>query len=929
MAESVVRLRVDSQEYNDKLKNASTELNRFVEQTRRSGESMANASKGATEFVRAMGSMGTKAGNTKGQLREITTALTDLTAQYRALTDEEKSSDFGKAMAASIDQLTERAGNAKDAMADVAASIQNAASDTRAFDQISAGVGLVTASFQTLQGGAQMLGFELGSNVEVIARLQAAMAVTNGLTQIQNTLQKQSALMQGVMKTQLLARAAAEALATKGTKAATVAQAAFNAVAKANPYVLLASVAVAAGAALLAFAGKADDATEAEKRNQEQTEAMKRMHEDAANSMQQSIGSAAADVTAKFAMLQTEWNNLKTVGEQKQWIDNNQAAFNALGLSVRNVNAAYQVFVKQASQVVAALQAIAKAKAMEEVYKENLKKYYNEQFFTGEGGRTHENGGKYYTVSSGQTINREEARLAGLDMTIGPDSNPDIRWGGGGAGGHYYYTEEGARKVNKYRNNQAWQIHTNRLSEMEKVNKRMYDEWQRLQAESIEKQKGLPWFTGGGLGGYTKGGFNIGAGGGGGHHSGGGSGSGGGSNTQPKTDVEKWNADIKKLEEEYKTATAERKTEIQGEIKALQDRIDKAKELVDEAHGKAIPKNSISYWEQEISKAKEMMDLATNENDYAYWEGYAEQAEKFIKKIKGEVEEPVEMEIAPKGMSQASIDGWIQQLQESLAGKEIGTEAWKNTFANLIDAQTFANTISLAAQQGVDLAAAGIDTEAIWDAILNEENIPDSTWENLATVINEKLKELGIDSITIDVKTGDVTQAAKDTAQGWNEAANAVKSVGSAIGQLEDPSAKVAGIVAQAIAEIALGFAQATTAAAAGGPWAWIAAIAASIGTMISTMNAIHSATGYAEGGIVKGNTYSGDQIRANGGSIGLNAGELILNRAQQGNIASALRGSDAGGNRQPYLDVETIWLGIGHFLKRKGMGEIVTSKSK
>ena len=97
---------------------------------------------------------------------------------------------------------------------------------------------------------------------------------------------------------------------------------------------------------------------------------------------------------------------------------------------------------------------------------------------------------------------------------------------------------------------------------------------------------------------------------------------------------------------------------------------------------------------------------------------------------------------------------------------------------------------------------------------------------------------------------------------------------------------------------------------------------------MISTIAAIHSATGYSEGGMIKGTSYSGDNIMANGGTIGLNAGEIVLNRAQQGNIAAQLTDTrGGGGDRQPYLDVETIWLGLGHLLKRKGMGEIVTTK--
>ena len=61
---------------------------------------------------------------------------------------------------------------------------------------------------------------------------------------------------------------------------------------------------------------------------------------------------------------------------------------------------------------------------------------------------------------------------------------------------------------------------------------------------------------------------------------------------------------------------------------------------------------------------------------------------------------------------------------------------------------------------------------------------------------------------------------------------------------------------------------------------------------MISTIAAIKSATsgGFANGGIVPGNSFSGDNLRTS--DYGINAGELILNRAQQGSIASQLQGA-------------------------------------
>ena len=162
-----------------------------------------------------------------------------MTAAYRALTDEEKASPLGKAMQQSIQQMTERASEMKDAMADVNAAITNAASDTRTFDQISGAANVATSSFQVLQGATKVLGIEMGNDVEVIAKLQAAMAITNGLTQIQTALQKQSAFMQGVNAAKTALATIAQQAYAVATGEATAAQVAFNVAANANPYGLI------------------------------------------------------------------------------------------------------------------------------------------------------------------------------------------------------------------------------------------------------------------------------------------------------------------------------------------------------------------------------------------------------------------------------------------------------------------------------------------------------------------------------------------------------------------------------------------------------------------------------------------------------------------------------------------------------------------
>lgn len=163
----------------------------------------------------------------------------------------------------------------------------------------------------------------------------------------------------------------------------------------------------------------------------------------------------------------------------------------------------------------------------------------------------------------------------------------------------------------------------------------------------------------------------------------------------------------------------------------------------------------------------------------------------------------------------------------------------------------------------------------------------------------------------------------KETMKAAQMAASAVSSIGDAFASIEDPSAKAAGMVLQAIASIALGFATASTNAnTAGTGWGWLAWLAAGAAAMATTISTIHSLTGFENGGMVKGNSYSGDNT-----PIMANAGEIVLTRAMAGNVAAQLQGSGNNVHVTGELRGESIYLAVNRSLKRRGKGELVTWK--
>ena len=156
----------------------------------------------------------------------------------------------------------------------------------------------------------------------------------------------------------------------------------------------------------------------------------------------------------------------------------------------------------------------------------------------------------------------------------------------------------------------------------------------------------------------------------------------------------------------------------------------------------------------------------------------------------------------------------------------------------------------------------------------------------------------GLDEKTMEKVRAGITKmndSVKESKMAFGLAANAAGALGSALAGIDDPGARAAGIVLQSIASIAMGFAAASSSPAVTGTgWGWLAFLGAGLAALATTISTVHQLTGYAEGGIVGGNSYSGDNIY--GGGAMVNSGELVLNKAQQGNLASQLQGNGING---------------------------------
>ena len=284
----------------------------------------------------------------------------------------------------------------------------------------------------------------------------------------------------------------------------------------------------------------------------------------------------------------------------------------------------------------------------------------------------------------------------------------------------------------------------------------------------------------------------------------------------------------------------------------------------------------------------------------------------------------------------------VSQMQSGIKTEELRKTPFENLKQTIraeiqfdqmkVDETTLHNLLQTALSNGLESLT--VDYAGLQEKIAKGIDIPGSTWKELQDEINARLKEMGIDPIQINLKTGGIGKVNDDVdalKKTISTTASVVSTIGTAFNAIQDPAAKVSAVVAQAIANVALAYsdALAKTEAEKFNIWSFIAAAAASTVSMVSTIASIHSATGYSDGGIIKGNSYSGDHIGGivDGGQfVGLNAGELVLNKSQQATLANNLQGNGLGGmSLKTKVKGTELLVWLDNSLAKSGRGELVT----
>lgn len=113
MADVITRFKLETTQYDSKLRDASKSLAEYTRKATLAGNEFGKFTQKNIEAAHALGTITPSATNAKDKVKELVGAFNDAARAYNALTKEQQQSDFGKAMAESLGQLSDKVKEAK------------------------------------------------------------------------------------------------------------------------------------------------------------------------------------------------------------------------------------------------------------------------------------------------------------------------------------------------------------------------------------------------------------------------------------------------------------------------------------------------------------------------------------------------------------------------------------------------------------------------------------------------------------------------------------------------------------------------------------------------------------------------------------------------------------------------------------------------
>lgn len=604
-----------------------------------------------------------------------------------------------------------------------------------------------------------------------------------------------------------------------------------------------------------------------------------------------------ANLIAKYEQMKTSWQSMKSEHEKTQWVKNNKTAFEELGLKINSIADAENAFTKNTEKVKEAFekraQAAAYAAELVELYKQQLDLKNRKQNVDSTIKSARDKYNNSTSVSNQdnpyatENANRQ-ANLAGVisDMARGGDGNID--------------------KLN---------------ANLKIVNTKI--------AETKTALKGLGNVSmvdpgsGGGKTSPTKTSTIK-------------------TDNTTKTHLEELQSQLKKAQDELGNATTiEAKIKADAKVKDIQGEIDEATKgkvtigaQVDSSYivqgSDADKRLSRNNAQQRIDRIKQDYDIgiiadkseAQRQIDdlnkqltelglkpiKVHWETHTEELQRQLQDAQREFDNATTIEAKLKASAkladlQAQIDTETKG-RLTIAADVKPSYIEQGSIADKRQSYSNAQAKAIRIQQDFEIGIIGKDKAKKQIEDLNKQLAKlGKSVKPIKLDINSKdiakIQSLfNIDVTNFDSVKGAFTsiQGIVDpTAKGFAAAGTACQALGGAMQQLgSDSAAAKAGLVMAAIGQLALSLATAMTDAA---KQSWITWLAFGISGTAQLVSMVATISQFATGGIVGGNSKSGDRVLAR-----VNSGEMILNAAQQAQLFAI-----ANGRMQPTVNTDVL----------------------
>ena len=312
--------------------------------------------------------------------------------------------------------------------------------------------------------------------------------------------------------------------------------------------------------------------------------------------------------------------------------------------------------------------------------------------------------------------------------------------------------------------------------------------------------------------------------------------------------------------------------------------------------GNAFDGSGKAYWQSRIDEIK-------NSNEYKIANAVYNTSDKKLKEANGHYIN------ARNIQTQMIIDDTNQMKLEQRVDKRFNNST--NSTSTTPTPKTIAEILEWEEENPIE------------DFKFNDEAVNNliSNLNTLAEVLEDKLIPIDVDSWIGDIekKEWDLAKSTEDANKKLEKQKNildlqsdTISSLSSAFGTLGDSfdisGLKIASIIGEAIANILKGYSEASAKQAAGSitGWDWLAFSVAGLAQVASVIGQIHSLSGYAEGGIIGGNSYTGDKVLAR-----VNSGEMILNPSQQANLFNMINGGVSTGGEVKFRIEGSTLIGV------------------